>query len=169
MSTLYTDNLFIHDDLTQVPVLELTHRVLKQYRLTYTSGQWNPDTNYNWVPGMNASFAPVQSNSRIRVTCHIPYAALNAAHAITHWIFYANGVEQGRHSISGNHLEDNSVYIWDLASWGTGTATIGYQMRSYANDNNELRIYTTRYWNGGGSNQNAYGQFLIEEYLPGYY
>lgn len=170
MSTLYVDDIIIHDDLTVVPVRELGHRVVKQQRSTYTGGQWNPTTTYNWVPGMNTSFTPVQSFSRIRVTCHIPYAALNAAHAITHWIFYSNNsTEQGRHSVSGNHLEDNSVYVWDFASWGTSSATVGYQMRCYAEDNNELRVYTTRYWDGGGSNQNCFGQLLIEEYLPGFY
>lgn len=169
MSNLYTDNFYIHDDLTEVPVLELTHRVLKQQRQTYTSGQWNPDTNFNWVPGMNAFYTPVSASSRIRVTCHIPLCGLNAAHEISHWIFYAAGVERGRHSVSGNHFEDNCVYVWDFASWGTSNQQVGYQMRAYANDNHEVRVYTTRYWNGGGSNQNCYGQFLIEEYNPGYY
>jgi hypothetical protein len=169
MSTVIVDNLFYNseDPNSKIPLTELGYRTIKGYRQIYNSGQWNPDTNYNWVPGMFYDYTPQLSTSRIRVNCIIPYLSLNAAHAISHWIFYANGVEIGKHSVSGNHIEDNSSYIWDFASWGTTEGRIGYQMRAYANDNHEVRLYTTRYWDGGGSNQNCFGQLIIEEYLPG--
>lgn len=167
MSTIITDQLQYDYDRPQVPVSELGHRIIKNFRQNYDSGAWNPDTNYNWVPGQYADYTPLSSSSRIRAWCHIPYVGLNTAHSISHWIFYANGVEQGRHCVSGNHLEDMSSYVWDFASWGTTEGRIGYQMRSHGNDSHEVRPYTTRYWDGGGSSQVCRGQFVIEEYLTG--
>lgn len=168
MSTVIVDQLQCDFEQPQVPLTELGHRIIKNYRATYTGGQWNANTTYNWVPGMYYDYTPESASSRIRVYCHLSYARMSgAAHGISHWIFYANGVEKGRHSISGNHLEDNSCYTWDVASWGTSSGRIGYQMRSYGDDNHEVRPYTTAYWDGGGSNQNSYGQFVVEEYLTG--
>jgi hypothetical protein len=41
-------------------------------------------------------------------------------------------------------------------------------MRSYADDNHELRMNTTYYWDGGGrSAQNCYSQLIVEEYIGG--
>jgi hypothetical protein len=165
MSTLRVNEIKSSDTSQPIALNELGYRVIKNYRQNYTGGQWNPDTNYNWVPGMFFDYTPASASSRIRVYCNISYVGLNAAHGISHWIFYANGVERGRHSISGNHLEDNACYTWDFPSWGITAGRIGYQMRSYANDNNEVRPYTTRYWDGTGSQQNCIGQFIIEEYI----
>ena len=168
MSTVIIDQLQFDPEQPQVPLTELGHRIIRNYRATYTGGQWNPDTNYNWVPGMFYDYTPESASSRIRVYCHLSYARNSgAAHGISHWIFYANGVERGRHSVSGNHLEDHSCYTWDFASWGTTSGRIGYQMRAYGNDNHEVRPHCTQYWDGGGSVQNSYSQFIIEEYLPG--
>jgi hypothetical protein len=167
MSTIIADSLRVTERDLIIPMSQLGHRVIKEFRNTYTGGEWNPAATYSWVPGMFVDYSPADIFSRIRVSCHIPYASRNAAHAISHWIFYANNVELGRHSISGNHIEDNSVYVWDFSSWGTIIGRIGYQMRSYVNDNNETRVYTTRYWDGTGSQQNCFGQLIVEEYLPG--
>jgi hypothetical protein len=167
MSTVIVNELQADEFRPPIPLTELGYRVVKNYRASYTGGAWNPDTNYNWVPGMHFDYTPELSNSRIRVYCTIPYAAVNIAHAISHWIFYANGAEQGRHSVSGNHIEDNSLYTWDFPSWGTTSGRIGYQLRSYTNDSNEVRLFTTRYWDGAGSGQNCRGNFTIEEYLVG--
>ena len=168
MSTVIVDQLAVDETSPLIPLTQLGPRIVKSYRATYTSGQWNPTTTYAWVPGMFYDYTPAYSTTRIRVVCHIPYAGINVAHAISSWIFYSNtSTEQGRHSISGEHLEDFSAYQWDFASWGTTSGRIGYQMRSHAEDNNEVRVYTTRYWEGAGSNQNCYGQFIIEEYIPG--
>lgn len=169
MSTLITDNLIFASENSdeKIPLDQMGYRVIKDYRQEYTSGEWNPDTTYAWIPGMHYDYTPESSSSRIRVICNIPFASRNAAHAISHWIFYANGTEIGKHSVSGNHIEDYCCYTWDFASWGTTEGRVGYQLRSYANDNNELRLYTTRYWEGSGSQQVLYGQFIIQEYLPG--
>jgi len=168
MSTLITDTLSFDPGREPIPLTELGYRVVKEARATYDGGQWNPDTNYNWVPGMFNDYTPLLANSRIRMTCMIPYARNSgAAHCISHWIFYANGVEIGRHGVSGSHHEDQRVYVWDVASWGTASGRIGYQMRAYANDNHEVRPYTTQYWDGGGSAQTCRGQYVIQEYLPG--
>lgn len=168
MSTLITDYLSFDPNSDPIPLTELGHRVVKEARATYDGGQWNPDTSYNWVPGMFNDYTPLLAGSRVRMTCMIPYARNSgSAHGISHWIFYANGVEQGRHGVSGEHHEDMRTYVWDVASWGTASGRIGYQMRAYANDNHEVRPYCTQYWDGGGSVQNSRGQYVIQEYLPG--
>lgn len=168
MSKIIVDQIDFDDKKVLIPVEELKHRVVKTYSATYTGGAWNPNNTFNWVPGMNYDYTPLLSNSKIRATCYIPSAGINSSHAISHWIFYANGVEIGRHCISGEHYEGFGSYTWEVDSWGAGVlGRIGYQMRSYANDNHEVRPFTTRYWDGGGSNQNSYGQFIIEEYFRG--
>jgi hypothetical protein len=167
MSTLQVNTLVANQRQLNLDTSELGYRMIKRVRQLYTGGQWNPDTNFNWVPGMFFDYTPASTGTRVRITCHIPHAGLNAAHVISHWIFYSNGIEQGKHSISGNHYEDAGTYVWEVASWGTFNARVGYQMRSYANDNHETRVYTTRYWDGGGSNQNCYGQLQIEEFFRG--
>lgn len=166
MSTIIVDNIVLGNELQPSSISELNfRRIIKEYRQKYTGGMWNNSTSYVWVPGMYVDYTPASNASRIRVYCQIPYVGINSAHAISHWIFYANGTEQGRHSLSGYHLEDSSNHIWEFASWGTNSGRIGYQQRSYANDNHEVRPYSTRYWDGSGSNQNCYGLFWIEEFL----
>lgn len=173
MSTVIVDNLVYSEANREnqiISVAELGHRVVKTYRSTYTGGQWNPNTTMNNVPGMYVSWTNAESGNRLRVSCHIPYAGINAAHVISHWQFVGgpSGVV-GSHSISGYHLEDFGWFVWDIAGWYGGSYGVGYQMRAYADDNHENRVYTTRYWDGGGSNQNCYGQMIIEEYRPGLY
>lgn len=167
MSTLQVNTLVVNQRQINVNVSELGFRTIKRIRQTYSGGQWDPNTTYNWVPGMYYDYTPASSSSRIRITCHIPHAGLNSAHVISHWIFYAAGVEQGRHGVGGQHYEDAGTYIWELASWGASNQRVGYQMRSYQDNNHETRVYTTRYWDGGGSNQNCYGILMIEEFLVG--
>jgi hypothetical protein len=168
MSTLIVDNIICDPHLEQVPLTQLGYRIIRISRQNYDGGLWNANTTYNWVPGMNMTYTPARSDTRIRVWCHMPYGRNSgSAHGISHWIFYANGVERGRHSISGQHIEDMSVYVWDMASWGTSAAQLGYQSRSYADDNHEVRPYTTNYFDGGGSTQTCRGQMIVEEYLVG--
>lgn len=169
MSKVIVDNLQTQPRAPYIPLSQLWYRPIKTQIQTYTAGQWNPDTNYNWIPGMFIDYIPASSRSRIKASCTIPYVGLNAAHGISSWIFYANGIEIARHSVSGNHIEDCTTYTYDVGSWGTTSARIGYQMRAHSNDSNEIRPYTTRYWDGGGSNQVCYGQMLIEEYIENYY
>jgi plastocyanin len=169
MSKVIVDNLQTTSRIPYIPLSELWYRPLKSVIQTYTSGQWNPDTNYNWVPGMYIDYVPVSSRSRIKASCTIPYVGLNHAAGISHWIFYANGIEIAKHCVAGNHIEDCTTYAYDVGSWGTTSARIGYQMRAYANDNHEVRPYTTRYWDGGASNQVCYGQMIIEEYIENWY
>lgn len=168
MSTLIVDEIVCDPHQAPVPLTQLGYRIVKINRQNYDGGQWNPNTAYNWVPGMFLDYTPLLASTRIRCWIHMSYARNSgAAHAISHWIFYANGTERGRHSISGNHLEDNSVYVYDFASWGASSGRIGYQNRSYGDDNHEVRAHTTQYFDGGGSAQTCRSQIIIEEYLTG--
>lgn len=168
MSTVIVDEIYNPSAGRTIPLSELGYQIIANYRANYDGGQWNPTTTYAWVPGVYADYTPLSASSRIRVHCHLSYARNSgSAHGISHWIFYANGIEQGRHSVSGQHLEDNSVYVWDLASWGTSLGRVGYQMRAYADDNHEVRAHTTQYWDGGGSIQTCRSQLIIEEYMVG--
>lgn len=164
MGTVNVDKIANSAATIIVPVKELTARVVQRYVADYTGGEWNPDNNSTWVPGSYVDFTPKFSDSRISYTWRCPHAWSNAGHAISHWRFYVNGKIMFWNSVSGNHIEDGCVIKWDFPSWGLGQARIGYQVRSYANDNHETRLYRTYYWNGGGSVQNCYGQLIVEEY-----
>jgi hypothetical protein len=165
MGTLIANQLGNTSSTVTVPVRELGARIIQRYENTYTGGEWNPDNNNNWAPGGFVDFTPKRADSRISYIWRIPHAWVAASHAISHWRFFVNGNLYFWHSTSGTHIEDGCVLKWDVPSWGTTSGRIGYQVRSYANDNHEVRLYTTYYWNGTGrSAQNARGQLIVEEY-----
>ena len=171
MSKVIVDNIEIDDRKVNIPLSELNHKIIKRYSAEYTGGEWNPTVTYAWVPGMFYDYTPLRVNSKIRTTCMIPIARVSGAtHCMSHWIFYANGTELARHSVSGTHAEHWNTLTYEFPSWGTSSGRIGYQMRAYANDNHEMRPYTTEWWEGGGTNQsggNVKGYFIIEEYYRG--
>lgn len=164
MSTLRVDNIQggARDNL--IPLSELRHRVVKTARNSYRSGSWLPSLSYQWAPAMFIDYTPARGDTRIRFSINISYAHANG-HAIAHCIFFANGAEQGRHSISGQSPEHRHLYVWDVASWGTSNGRIGYQVRNYGTSN-QGRFHSTHHWDGGGSDQAAQTEIVIEEYLP---
>jgi len=170
MSTVRVDNLIASlpntsTSVAALPLSELRQRTIKDFRSRYSGGSYIPGDTYNWALGMFADYAPASASSRIRTSIGFSYSHENG-HAISHWIFYANGVEIGRHSIAGQSPEHRHLYVWDFASWGTSTARIGYQVRRYGGSN-QPRIHATHHWDGVGSNQSALciGDFSIEEYF----
>lgn len=166
MGTLTTKQITNTAGTLTIPVKELETRIIQRYENTYTGGEWNPDNTSNWVPGGWVDFTPLRADSRLSYIWRAPHAWIGQAHAMSHWRFYVNGNLYFWNSTSGRHIEDGCVYKWDVPSWGTGTGRIGYQVRSYSNDNHEVRLYTTYYWDGTGrSAQNSYGQLIVEEYI----
>ena len=166
MSILRTNTITNTSQTVRVPVKELTSRVIQSYIADYTGGEWNPDGTSNWVPGSFVDFTPKRADSRISYSWRIPHAWVVAAHAISHWRFFVNGNLYFWHSVSGYHIEDGCTLKWDVPSWGASPGRIGYQVRTYANDNHEVRLYTTYYWDGTGrSVQNCRGQLIVEEYV----
>jgi len=164
MSTLVVDSIthpLINED---VPISELKQRVIKTARSHYRSGVWDPGDSYAWLPGGYIDYAPASSTSKIRFQINISFAHLDG-HAISHAIFYVNGTEEGRHSISGQSPEHRHLYMWDFDSWGTNSGRIGYQVRRYGSGNRP-RYNSTRHWNGSGSYQSAQTEIIIEEYIP---
>ena len=164
MSTLRVDNIQAGSRENLIPVSELRQRVIKTYRNQYRSGSWTPGTSYAWMPAGFADYTPASASSRIRFSISISFAHSNG-HAISHCIFYANGVEQGRHTIAGQSPEHRHLYVWDFASWGTSNGRIGYQIRNYGTGN-QGRFNGTHHWDGGGSDQAAQTEIVIEEYFP---
>lgn len=163
MSTLQADFIQTANRTQLVPVDELNYRVIKTYRNSYSGGSWEPTDTYQWMPASYVDYTPASATSRIRFNINIAFAHTNG-HAISHCIFYANSVEIGRHSISGQSPEHRHLYIWDIASWGTSQARIGYQVRRYGGSNRP-RFHGTHHWNGSGSNQNAQTEIVLEEYV----
>jgi hypothetical protein len=147
-----------------IPVKELNSRCIQRYVADYTGGDWNPSNSYAWLPGGFVDFTPKKSDSRIYFYSRIPRAWVNATHGISHWKFYVNGTLTFMHSESGNHLEEGNTFKWVVPSWGTFNARIGYQMRAYAVNNHTIRAYSTNYWDGVGSRQNAFGNLTVEEW-----
>lgn len=164
MSIVRVNNIKDASNQTNVSTAELKRQVIKTFRQTYRSGSWLPTTSFQWAPNCYVDYVPASASSRIRFQIAMSVAFYNA-HAISHCIFYANGVEIGRHSIGGHHNEHRHLYVWDVASWGTVSGRIGYQVRNYGTSNQNV-WHGTGYWDGGGSNQNAQSEIIIEEYLP---
>lgn len=147
----------------KVPVNELRHRVIQQHNEVYTQGEWNPDVTYRWAPGSYVDFTPLKADSRIRYIWRIPQRWITQGHSISHWKFYVANTIYYYHSQSATYLEDGNAIIWEVPSWGTFQERIGYQIRAYQNDNHELRLYSTTYWDGSGSQQVCHGQLIVEE------
>jgi hypothetical protein len=165
MGTLTVEYLQNTGNTVTVPVAELERRIIQSYQAQYTGGEWNPDNNYNWVPGAFYDFTPRSTSSRIRFQMRMPHAWVAAAHAIANWRFFANGVLYYAWEESCQHAENAKLIEFDVPSWGTTSGRIGLQHRSHANDNNEYRMYCTYYWNGTGrSVQNSYGHMFIDEF-----
>lgn len=164
MSTLVVDNLKSPNQQEPIPISELQQRTIKTYRNVYTGGGTVLSTSYTWITAAFADYTPARSDTRIRFSLSLSICGPDA-HAIGHFIFYANNVEQGRHNISMNWLDQRHLYVWDVASWGTTQGRIGYQGRSYSTGN-EVKVNSTRTWNGGGADQAAHTNLVIEEYLP---
>lgn len=149
-----------------IPLSELTTRVIQQHEETYSGGEWNPTTIYQWIPGSFVDFTPLRSDSLIVYQYRVPMARWRGqTHAISHWRFYVNNVIYYWHSVEGVHLEDGSTLVWEVPSWGTTSGRIGYQMRAHTNDNHEVRIYSTDYWDGvdGSRQAGVNGQLIVEE------
>jgi hypothetical protein len=164
MSTLRVDNLQAGSNEYLLPLTQLRQRRIKFAREVYQFGSWTPSTAYAWMPGGYIDYTPIDAASRIKFTIALAFAHTNG-HAISHNIFYANGVERGRHSISGQSPEHRHTYVWDFASWGTTNARIGYQTRNYGTSN-QARFHSTHHWDGVGSDQLAQSEITLEEYIP---
>lgn len=164
MSTLRVNNLSPGPQQYNIPLGELERRVIKDYRTQYAGGSWEPNDTYQWIPNAYVDYTPASPDSRIRFTINLAYAH-TSGHAIMHCVFYANGVEIGRHNIAGQSPEWRHCYVWDVASWGGSLARIGYQARRYGGSNIP-RVHGTHHWEGAGSNQLANTQIYIDEYIP---
>lgn len=158
---------FIQDEGASfsLPVWNMQRRIIQRVSYVHRTGWWRASNTYYWVPGAYVDFRPVRSDSRIRLTFSIPTRDYGSAHMITHWIFYVNGTEYGRHSRGGHHVENAFAQEWDIASWGAGQyARAGYKVRSYAEGNHNAHLYHTEYWDGGGAGYEIPGQVTVEEY-----
>jgi hypothetical protein len=164
MGTLTVDYLQNSVGTVTIPVADLRTRIIQSYLDVYDLGEWNPTTTYESIPGTFTLFTPVSASSRIRYRMRLPMAWISAAHAIGHSRFTAGGNIWWEWSTSGTYYENAKTYSFDVPSWGTFPSRIGMSHRSYTDNSNELRMYSTNYWNGTGSRQNCFGQLMIEEW-----
>ena len=166
MGSVNLDQIRTNDNGVKVLGRELQNRIIQQYRKDWREGEWNPNNDSNWLPGGYVDFTPRRADSRIRYRLRKPLAWVAASHAIQHWEFYANNILFYSYGTSRTHYEGAPTYDFEVPSWGTFSARIGLKTRSYAEDNNEFRIYTTYYWNGTGrSAQIAIGTLWVEEWM----
>lgn len=164
MSIVKVDNIQEASREYLIPVAELKQQVIKTYRNSYRGGSWDPTDAYQWLPAAYVDYTPASASSRIRFNIAISYGH-TSGHGISHCIFYANNVEVGRHCITGQSPEHRHLYVWDIASWGTTSGRIGYQVRRYGSGNIG-RFHGTQHWDGVTSNQAAQTEIVLEEYLP---
>lgn len=162
-----TDTIQNEAGTISLPVSFMQRRIIQRVSYTHRVGWWRGNNTYYWVPGAYIDFRPERSDSRIRFTCCIPTRDYGSNHMISHWIFYVNETEYGRHSRAGHHVENAFAQEWDVPSWGEGQyARVGYRFRSYAEGNHNAHLYHTQYWDGGGAGYHIQGQSMIEEYTP---
>lgn len=165
MGTLNVD--YISDRLRtfEIPTSTLKSRIVQYYEAIYTGGEFNPDNTYRWIPGAFYDFTPARGDTRIRYKMRLPMAWSNSSHAITNLSFFVDTTEYYNFSVGMTYYENSHDFDFEVPSWGTTAKRIGLQTRSHSNDGNEIRYYTTYYWDGTGRNaQNARGQLFIEEY-----
>lgn len=141
-------------------------RIIQRASYTHRIGWWRANNSYYWVPGANVNFRPLRGDTRVRVTFNVPTRQYGSSqHSITHWIFFLNEIEYGRHSRAGHHTENAFSQEWDIPSWGEMQyGRVGYKVRSYSEAANNAHLYLTQYWDGGGADHNIQGQMIVEEY-----
>jgi len=162
-------NIGTEDGIYSVPTRYISRRLIQRTSYTHRVGWWRGNNTYFWVPGAYIDFRPRRSDSRIKVSFMIPTRAYGSAHMISHWIFYRDEVEYGRHSRGGHNVENPFVQEWDIASWGAGQySRLGYKFRSYTEANHNAHLYLTNYWDGTAQSLHIQGQVIVEEYIPPY-
>ena len=130
-------------------------------------GLWNPGNEYRPIPGNSLSITPVYSNSILVYTCNAPVGHRGSSHSISHWKFYAGGVEYARHSKSGTHMGHGHIHRWEVPSWGAGRAgMMGYQVRQYSDSNHSTHFNGRRWIDGSDSSRSVPSYVMVEEYLP---
>jgi hypothetical protein len=150
-----------------IPISHMQRRIIQRVSYTHRIGWWRGNNTYFWVPGAYVDFRPIKSTSRIRFTYSIPTRDYGSAHMISHWIFYVDDIELGRHSRGGHQVENAFATEWDIEGWSAGTyRRIGYRFRSYTEANHNSHLYLTKYWDGGQTALNIPGQAIVEEYIP---
>lgn len=168
MGTVAVDYIKNIAGTSVVPLKDYKSRIIQLVNEEYTAGEWNPNNTFTWVPGANKLFTPLRADSRICFRVRLPMAWSNAGHAITNFRFYINtSLMYWEGADAGTYYENAKLYEFDFPSWGTTQGQIGLQVRSHANDNNEIRFYRTYYWNGAQSTQTATGHMIIEERVNG--
>jgi hypothetical protein len=145
----------------------LARRVVQRVVYVHRQGWCYPDNTYYFLPGTYVDFRPIRNDTRVRVSLSIPMMWYGSAHHISHWVFYRDDIEYGRHTNGGHHTERASVMQWDIPTWGAGQyARVGYRVRAYASGNHSTHLFHVNYWDGGGNNWNPTGQISVEEYFP---
>ena len=150
-----------------IPTRYFSSRIIQRTAYTSRIGWWRGNNSYYWVPGAYIDFRPMRDDTRIKISFMIPTRDYGSAHMISHWIFYRDDIEYGRHTRGGHHVENPFTQEWDLESWGAGQyARVGYKFRAYSEGNHNAHLYHARYWDGAGSGLNMPGQVIVEEYIP---
>jgi hypothetical protein len=166
MSSLRVDTIATSDKTVAIAAQDLRGRVIRTISQDYTGGTWDPNTGYQWAPGLWYDYTFLASsgeNPRVRFTTNFSVGFIDG-HNIMHCIMYSAGTERGRHCITSQNYETRHAYMWDVP-FHSGNQRIGYQMRWYGTGN-RTRLHATGYWDGNGSTQFCTANVTIEEYLP---
>ena len=123
-------------------------------------------TTYADASGSSISYIPPSNATKViyEYTANLGW---NNAHAISHWRLYIDGIEvvYARTNRSGYYPEDKTTLKWVFnignstdnntgrqATWTTAKI-LKWQVRDYGTGNRRLRLHTTQYWDGGGTDQ----------------
>jgi hypothetical protein len=130
------------------------------------NGLWNPGNEYRPIPGNSLSITPLYSNSILVYSCNSPQGHRQNSHSISHWKFYAGGVEYVRHTQAGTHLSCAHVHRWEVPSWGAGRAgMMGYQVRQYGDGTHSTHFNGRRWLDGNDTSRTVPSYVMVEEYV----
>jgi len=167
-ATLIVDRITNSAGTIDLQTTYLRRRLIQRIYKRFFGGMWNPGNEWRPLPGNSLSITPTYDNSILIYTCNAPMGHRGgSSHSITHWKFYAAGVEYARHSKSGTHLSCAHTMRWEVPSWGAGRAgSMGYQVRQYG-DGTHCTHFNGRRWIDGSDSSRAVPSYvMVEEYLP---
>jgi hypothetical protein len=162
---LKVDNIRNSANTVNMPTTYFKRRTLQRWSKWFKGGLWNPSNTYWEIPGSWINLTPMSDTSRITYSFNAPVGHVWNSHSISHWIFYAYGLEQCRFSKSCTHLETAALFQWEVLSQGAGKSlSMGFYARQYNNGNHGVHFNARRYRDGSNVNEPVGCYVSCEEY-----
>lgn len=151
-------------------------KLIQTYHAEPHPGAWEANASYNIVPGLDHTFTPQRSDTKIRMDWSwVIY--WTGTHSILHHRLWTDaetgtGTWTRQWTEGGQYQEKMIHFMHTFDSWGAGTTrTFRIYARDYSHNGNGANFHGSTYWDGGGTNINgnnnqAHPVIHFTEYLP---